>query len=79
MDAIEAVDFAARGKVVTTVDNVLPLEALPQVYEDMAAHKVIGRVVLNLYVFASSLLSPRRRECADDTSRFRWDRPQQHA
>ena len=78
MDAIEAVDFAARGKVVTTVDNVLPLEALPQIYEDMTAHKVIGRVVLNLYVFASSLLS-RRRECADDTPRFRWDRSQQHA
>jgi D-arabinose 1-dehydrogenase-like Zn-dependent alcohol dehydrogenase len=54
MDAIEAVDFAARGKVITTVDKVLPLEALPQVYKDMTAQKVVGRIVLNLYVYLLS-------------------------
>lgn len=53
-DAVEAVDLAARGKVTTTIDRVLPLEALPQVYEDMTAQKVVGRIVLNLYVYPSS-------------------------
>jgi len=48
-DAIQATDFAARGKVVTTVDEVLPLEALPRIYEEMSAQKVVGRVVLNLW------------------------------
>jgi propanol-preferring alcohol dehydrogenase len=49
LDATEAVDFAARGKVLTTIEKVLPLEALPQIYEDMTAQKVVGRIVLNLW------------------------------
>lgn len=48
-DAIQALDFAARGKVTTTVDKELPLESLPQVFDDMSAGKVVGRIVLNLW------------------------------
>lgn len=47
-DAVQAVDFAARDKVVTTIDKVLPLESLPTIFDDMSAGKVAGRVVLNL-------------------------------
>lgn len=47
-DATQAVDFAARQKVTTTVDKVLPLEALPKVFDDMSQGKVAGRIVLNL-------------------------------
>lgn len=47
-DAIQALDFASRDKVVTTLAQTLPIDKLPEVYEDMAAGKVAGRIVLNL-------------------------------
>ncbi|KAF8317071.1 putative ADH1-alcohol dehydrogenase I [Clavulina sp. PMI_390] len=47
-DAVQAVDFAARDKVTTTVEE-LPLSALPKVFDDMSAGKVAGRIVLNLW------------------------------
>jgi propanol-preferring alcohol dehydrogenase len=48
-DAVQALDFAARGKVVTSIDKELPLDALPQVFHDMESGKVVGRIVLNLW------------------------------
>ncbi|EIW85860.1 mannitol-1-phosphate dehydrogenase M1PDH1 [Coniophora puteana RWD-64-598 SS2] len=44
-DAIEALDLVARGKVVTQY-TTRPLEDVDSVFEDLAAGKVTGRVVL---------------------------------
>jgi len=47
-DAIEALDFAARGKVKTTY-TVRPLAELPKIYDEMKAGTIPGRVVLDLW------------------------------
>jgi len=47
-DAKQALDFAARGKVKTTY-SIRPLASLPEVFEEMKAGKVPGRVVLDLW------------------------------
>ncbi|KAK9723349.1 alcohol dehydrogenase [Basidiobolus ranarum] len=46
-DLIEALDFAARGKV-KCYYKTLQLEDLPQVYKDMHDGKIAGRIVLDL-------------------------------
>lgn len=46
-DAIQALDFAARGKVRTTYE-IKGLDSLPQIFDDMKEGKVAGRVVLDL-------------------------------
>lgn len=48
-DAIQALDFASRGKVHTTIEKELPLEDLPAVFDAMSSGKVVGRTVLNLW------------------------------
>ncbi|GAA5840397.1 hypothetical protein JCM5353_004391, partial [Sporobolomyces roseus] len=44
-DAVEALDFAARGKVTPRIE-VCSLEQLPEVYERMEKGQVAGRIVL---------------------------------
>lgn len=47
-DAHEALSLAAAGKV-QTLYSVRPLADLPQVFDDMHAGKVLGRVVLDMF------------------------------
>jgi propanol-preferring alcohol dehydrogenase len=46
-DATEALEIAAMGRV-KTLYKILPLSALPQVYDDMHSGTLTGRVVLDL-------------------------------
>lgn len=46
-EAIEALDFAARGKVKTHY-KILGLSDLPKVYKDMHDGKVTGRIVIDI-------------------------------
>ncbi|KAK9660103.1 hypothetical protein K7432_017562, partial [Basidiobolus ranarum] len=47
-DLAEALDFAARGKVKCHY-KVQDMETIPQVYEDMHAGKIAGRIVLDMH------------------------------
>ncbi|ORY06861.1 GroES-like protein [Basidiobolus meristosporus CBS 931.73] len=47
-DLAEALDFAARGKVRCHY-KVMDLEKIPQIYEDMHAGKIAGRIILDLH------------------------------
>lgn len=46
-DAVEALDFGAKGKV-KTIYKTYPLEALAEIYDKMHKGQLAGRTVLKL-------------------------------